>query len=163
MGTGEPSLLLAAGGRASPRGLLSAAIPVSCFALGRGPGLKEHLLLFILPPYLNGPHPHHCSLEYPSSDRALRYLSLPLQRPRREEGRRRQAGDLVSQVTQHCPRRDWTLKSTGKGKSQRLSFRQVARGDPSSRRNVITFTFQVTPRLITATGNSCWEEEVFSH
>lgn len=68
----------------------------------------------------------------------------------------------MSQVTQHCPRRDWTLKSTGKGKSQRLSFRQVARGDLSSRRNVITFTFQVTPRLITATGNSCWEEEVFS-
>lgn len=61
------SLLLAAGGQAQPRRLLSAPIPVSCFALGRGPGLKEHLLLFILPPYLNGPHPHHCSLEYPSS------------------------------------------------------------------------------------------------
>lgn len=32
------------------------------------------------------PHPHHCSLEYPSSDRGLRYLSLPLRRPRREGG-----------------------------------------------------------------------------
>lgn len=33
----------------------------------------------------------------------------------------------------------------------------------SSKRNVITFKFQVTPRLITTTGNSCGEDEVFSH
>lgn len=29
--------------------------------------------------------------------------------------------------------------------------------------NVITVKFQITPRLLTTTGNSCWEEEVFSH
>ena len=41
------------GGRPRPGDKL----PSVCFPVGWRPGLKAHLLLFILPPYLNGPPP----------------------------------------------------------------------------------------------------------
>lgn len=74
-------------------------------------------------------------------------------------------------LTEHCLRLNWTLRSRLKrgesAKGQRPSSwegnGQVARGNLSSKKNIITFTFGVTPKLITATGNSCWEQEVFSH
>ena len=46
-------------------------------SVSRGPGRKAHLLLFILPLYLNGP-PTYRSLQYPTPlPSVLGYLSLP--------------------------------------------------------------------------------------
>lgn len=157
-------------------------LPSVCFSVGWGSGLKAHLLLFILPPYLNGSPP--TTPCYPSAPlghsgaSCCPSIDSGLGQGGREENKLETWCPGCSLLTKNHPRLNWMLRSkrqrargVKKAKdslpekeSRKLTGRLLG---PTlalrSKKTVMMFKFQVTPRLITTTGNSCGKEEVFSH